>query len=64
MQCQLLRAWELGPTTLRSSQVLSPNCGMNAYMTTLFGGEASDLCQDWVERNDRGELAVSYSRNS
>jgi hypothetical protein len=42
MQSQPLRAWKLGLTT--SHVVPSPNYDMDAYMATLFGGEAWDLC--------------------
>jgi hypothetical protein len=44
MQSQPLRAWKLGLTTLQGFQVISSKYDMGAYMTTLFGGEAWDLC--------------------
>ena len=37
-----MRAWELGHTT--SHEVPSPKHAMDAYMATLFGGNAWDLC--------------------
>ena len=36
----------MGLTTSHRSQVLSPKYDMDAYMATLFGGEARDLCQE------------------
>ena len=41
-QSQPLRAWKLGLTT--AHKVGSPKYDMDAYMATLFGGEAWDLC--------------------
>ena len=42
VQSLLLRAWKLGFST--SQGVSSPKYGMDAYLTTLFRGEAWDLC--------------------
>ena len=44
MQSQPLRAWRLELTTSHGPQALSPKYDMNAYMATLFEGEAWDLC--------------------
>ena len=45
MQSQLLRAWKLGLTNSDvRSQVLSAMYDIDAYMASLFGGEAWDLC--------------------
>ena len=46
VQSQPLRAWKLGLTTSHGSQVVSLKYDMDAYMATLFGGEAQDLCYD------------------
>jgi hypothetical protein len=35
---------KLGLTTSHGSQVLVPDDDMDAYMATLFGGEARDSC--------------------
>jgi hypothetical protein len=40
VQSQPLRAWKLGLTT--SHRVPSLKYDMDAYMATLFGGEAND----------------------
>jgi hypothetical protein len=42
MQSQLLRAWKVGFTT--SHEVPSPKYDMDAYMATMFGGEAWESC--------------------
>ena len=42
MQSQPMRAWKLGHAT--SHGVPSPKYPMDAYMATLFGGKAWDLC--------------------
>ena len=44
MQSWLLRSWVLGLTTSQGTQVLGPKYDMNAYMATLSGGEAWNLC--------------------
>ena len=47
VQSQPSRAWKLGTyhfTRGPKTQDPSPNYDMDAYMTTLFGGEAWDLC--------------------
>ena len=44
MQTQLMRAWKLGLTISHWCRVLSLNYDMDAYMATLFEGEARDLC--------------------
>ena len=43
MQSQPLKAWKLGLTTSHRVPSPSPNYDMDAYMTTLFGGEAWDF---------------------
>ena len=42
MQAQPL-GMEVGTYHFKLVQVLCPKCDMDAYMTTLFGGEAWDL---------------------
>jgi hypothetical protein len=52
VQSQPLRTSNWGLTVSHGSKVLSPKYDIiNAYMATLFGGEAWDLCVDaWVEQ--------------
>ena len=38
------KTWKLGLPTSHGAQVRSPKYDMDAYMATLFGGEAWDLC--------------------
>ena len=44
MQSQPLRAWKMGLTTSHGSHIMSPKYDMDAYMATLYGGVACDLC--------------------
>ena len=46
MHFQPLRAWKFQVLIHMESQVLSLKIDMDAYMATLFGGEAWDLCYE------------------
>ena len=44
VQSQPLRAWKLGFLCYMGFQVINFKYDMDAYMTTIFEGEAWDLC--------------------
>ena len=62
MQFQPLRAWKLRLTTSHGSQVLSPNYDMDAYMATLFGGEAWDLCYKLGQAESKTQFSTQVPR--
>ena len=44
IQYEPLRAWKVGHTTSHRSQVMGHEYDMDAYLATLLGGKAWDLC--------------------
>ena len=61
MQSQLLRAWNIGTYHFTRVQVLSPKYDTNTYMTTLFGGEARNLCCELNRAKSWTQLATKAS---